>query len=404
MNNIIKEEFDNLKETIVSNHELLNFAFPSERQDNFLVKYSNRTSYNRLNINDLLAESLHLILFRLLRYDELSPREKESVKNFGDTFIYSISTETDVKGFYHYLIDSESDKKIAIFLDDFFLEEERKPKEYERSIEGFKYNWHLSDFVRNINKLTKRYPKTMIVLMLRKTEDRYEFISDVNTRLGMSKIYFFEDFIKEYLTPTEANSLNNHLDDFQKFIYRIEDVDGFMDVIKARQLEVASTLSYNINHLSLNYQLNQKLNIGEVGYFYDYVEELDLSKKANIKWLSEVVIAEWIISNFINFSKALDKDYIKSLDVLINNLFKEYTKEKLTYKSLKKLLKDNESIISNSDLREYIMSLLDEIDKTTTKVYRTRVHRIRLITLIISFSLITYFKSEGKEIKIIDLN
>ena len=80
-----------------------------------------------------------------------------------NTFIYSISTETDVKGFYHYLIDSESDKKIAIFLDDFFLEEEKKPEEYERSIEGFKYNWHLSDFVRNINKLTKRYPKTMIV-------------------------------------------------------------------------------------------------------------------------------------------------------------------------------------------------------------------------------------------------
>ena len=403
MKNIIKEEFDNLKETIVSNHELLNFSFPSERQDNFLVKYSNRTSYNRLNINELLAESLFLILFRLLRYDTLSAKEKESVDNFGDTYIYSMCSETDVKGFYQYLIDSDTEKKYAIFLDDFFLEEERKPEEYERSIEGFKYNWHLSDFVRNINRLTKRCPQTTIILMLRKTQDRFEFIKDVNSKLGLSKIYFFEDFIYEKLSEPEANSLKNHLEDFQKFIYRIEDLDGFMDVIKARQLEVASTLSYNISHLSLNYQLNQKLNIGEVGYFYNYVEELELNKKPNIKWLSGVVVAEWIISNFINFSKSLDKDYIKSLDILINNLYKDYSDGKLNYSSFKELLIKNESIIPNDDLRCYIIKLLKEIDNVKTSVYKTKVHRIRLITLIISFSLITYIKSEGKEIKIIEI-
>ena len=403
MKNIIKEEFDNLKETIVSNHELLNFSFPSERQDNFLVKYSNRTSYNRLNINELLAESLFLIFFRLLRYDTLSAKEKESVDNFGDAYIYSMCSETDVKGFYQYLIDSDTEKKYAIFLDDFFLEEERKPEEYERSIEGFKYNWHLSDFVRNINRLTKRCPQTTIILMLRKTQDRFEFIKDVNSKLGLSKIYFFEDFIYEKLSEPEANSLKNHLEDFQKFIYRIEDLDGFMDVIKARQLEVASTLSYNISHLSLNYQLNQKLNIGEVGYFYNYVEELELNKKPNIKWLSGVVVAEWIISNFINFSKSLDKDYIKSLDILINNLYKDYSDGKLNYSSFKELLIKNESIIPNDDLRCYIIKLLKEIDNVKTSVYKTKVHRIRLITLIISFSLITYIKSEGKEIKIIEI-
>ena len=239
--------------------------------------------------------------------------------------------------------------------------------------------------------------------MLRKTQDRFDFIKDVNSKLGLSKIYFFEDFIYEKLSEPEANSLKNHLEDFQKFIYRIEDLDGFMDVIKARQLEVASTLSYNISHLSLNYQLNQKLNIGEIGYFYNYVEELELNKKPNIKWLSGVVVAEWIISNFINFSKSLDKDYIKSLDILINNLYKDYSDGKLNYSSFKELLIKNESIIPNADLRQYIISLLKEIDNVKTSVYKTKVHRIRLITLIISFSLITYIKSEEKEIKIIEI-